>query len=98
MSAPVAGTPQPEPRAIAQKRLIMRSMRRGIREMDLILQDFSTRCLDALTDADLALYDRLLDESDHDIYAWVCGRGDVPAAFAPLVAQISDGAQGVTKP
>ncbi len=87
-----------ETRPVAEKRLRMRSMRRGIREMDLILQAYATARLSDLGDADVALYDRLLDESDHDIYAWICGRTPAPSEFAPLVADIAAGAQGVTRP
>ena len=39
-----------EPRDIRLRRLKMRSMRRGIREMDLILSDYADNRLDALDD------------------------------------------------
>jgi hypothetical protein len=42
------------------KRLRMRSMRRGIKEMDLILQDFATRELDAMDPNDRLHTDLLL--------------------------------------
>ncbi len=86
-----------EPRAHALRRLAMRSMRRGIREMDLILGAYATAHLAALTEADLALYDRLLDENDHDLYAWICGRDAAPAPFAPMVARIAAVSQGVAR-
>ena len=67
-------------------------MRRGIREMDLILIAFSDAHLASLTEADLLLYDRLLGENDHDLLAWVIGTAPPPDAFAPLVARIRQGA------
>jgi antitoxin CptB len=70
------------------KRLRLRSMRRGIKEMDLLLSAFSAG-LDALDDADIALYDRLLSESDLDILAWVTGQTPVPAPYAALIARIA---------
>jgi antitoxin CptB len=73
------------------KRLIMRSMRRGIKEMDLILSDFATANLGAMSDDDLALYDRMLDENDHDLYQWVTGQVAPPAPFAGLVDRIKTG-------
>nr|WP_051059628.1 succinate dehydrogenase assembly factor 2 [Limimaricola hongkongensis] len=76
----------------------MRSMRRGIKEMDLILQDFATRRLNVMSDGDLALYDRLLSENDHDIYAWVAGAKPAPERYAALVEEIAQGARGVTRP
>ncbi|WP_341212088.1 succinate dehydrogenase assembly factor 2 [uncultured Limimaricola sp.] len=93
-----AAAPADEPRDTRERRLRMRSMRRGIKEMDLILQDFATRRLAAMSDADLVLYDRLLSENDHDLYAWVAGTQPVPERYGALVAEIAEGARGVTRP
>ena len=49
------------------KRLKMRSMRRGIKEMDLILTAYADSSLDAMSDAALVLYDALLNENDQDL-------------------------------
>lgn len=87
-----------ETRETMIKRMRMRSMRRGIKEMDLILSDFASRTLDSMDDAGLANYDALLAENDHDLYAWVGGAVEAPAQYADLVAQIGAGAKGLTKP
>ena len=87
-----------EPVEIARKRLIMRSMRRGIKEMDLILSDFARRRLGDFAADQLALYQDLLEESDLDIYNWVSGQSAAPERFAPLVSDISAGATGLTRP
>ena len=87
-----------EPVDVARKRLIMRSMRRGIKEMDLILSDFARRRLDDYDAAQLALYQDLLEESDLDIYRWVSGQATAPDRFASLVDDISAGATGLTRP
>ena len=71
------------------KRLRMRSTRRGIREMDLILTAFAGSELERLTEADLLIYDRLLEENDQDLYAWVTGRTAAPELFSDLVARIA---------
>ncbi len=44
------------------KRLKMRSMRRGIKEMDLILSAFADANLARMDEAGLSLYDALLRE------------------------------------
>ncbi|SDE45352.1 succinate dehydrogenase assembly factor 2 [Limimaricola pyoseonensis] len=90
--------PADEPREIRERRLAMRSMRRGIKEMDLILQAFATARMRDLDDAELALYDRLLSENDHDLYAWVAGAQPAPERYEALVAEIAKGAEGVTRP
>lgn len=84
-----------EDRATKIKRLHMRSIRRGIKEMDLILTDFATRALPAMSDDDLATYDALLRENDHDIFGWILGQSEPPAQFAPMMADITAGAAGV---
>lgn len=78
-----------EPREARVKRLKMRSMRRGIREMDLILSAFADRRLSRMDDGDLALYDALLEENDHDLYQWVTGQAPAPEHLGGLIDEIS---------
>lgn len=77
------------------KRLAMRSMRRGIKEMDLILSAFAAAHLRGMDAAGLDLYDQLLEENDHDLYAWVNGQAAPSARYAGLIEQIAAMAQGV---
>ena len=70
------------------KRLRMRSMRRGIREMDLILSKFANSSLTRLTEAELDLYETLLSENDHDLYQWVTAQQPPPDLFHRLIEQI----------
>lgn len=71
------------------RRLRMRSMRRGIKEMDLILSAYATRALAGMSAARLDLYDALLEENDQDLYQWVTGQAPTPERFASLIADIS---------
>ncbi len=71
------------------KRLRMRSWRRGIKEMDLILGGWADARLAEMAEDDLVVYDAMLSENDHDLYRWVTGAGEAPAAFAPLIARIA---------
>ncbi len=87
-----------ETRETMIKRLRMRSMRRGIKEMDLILSAFADAHLADFSDEALVLYDRLLSENDHDIYGWVGGQFPTPPEYLDLVTRISAGAEGVTRP
>ena len=70
------------------KRLKMRSMRRGIKEMDLILQQFAETSLDGMSDADLSLYDAMLSENDHDLYQWVSGQAPAPDPYQAMIERI----------
>ena len=76
------------------KRLKMRSMRRGIKEMDLILSHFAETALERMTKEELGNYDLLLAENDHDLYSWVTGSAAAPVEFAPMIGQIVAGLQG----
>ena len=71
------------------KRMKMRSMRRGIREMDLILGAFADTQLAAMAPAELDLYDALLSENDHDLYQWVSGQAETPPRYDALIARIA---------
>ncbi len=71
------------------KRLKMRSMRRGIKEMDIILSAYAGRELERMDDAQITLYDALLDENDQDLYSWVTGQTMAPPQFRDLLANIA---------
>ncbi len=86
-----------ESRETRIKRLRMRSMRRGIREMDIVLSAFADTRLTDMTAAELDAYDALLSENDHDLYLWVSGQAAPPAGFVALVSQIRSIAEGLTR-
>jgi antitoxin CptB len=71
------------------KRLRMRSMRRGIKEMDILLSAFAEANLASMDEGRLALYDRLLHENDQDLYQWVTGQVSAPDPFAELIRDIA---------
>ncbi len=83
-----------EPREITIRRLTMRSMRRGIKEMDLILPAFAGTALAGMSEADLALYEALLAENDHDLYAWVTGTVPAPVPYEDMIRAITAAATG----
>ncbi|ASM71602.1 MULTISPECIES: succinate dehydrogenase assembly factor 2 [Roseobacteraceae] len=76
------------------KRLKMRSMRRGIKEMDIILEAYADDTLHLMDDAELTLYDEMLNENDQDLYQWVTGQVAAPPRFSGLIGRISLQFQG----
>ncbi|SHH57492.1 succinate dehydrogenase assembly factor 2 [Cognatishimia maritima] len=78
-----------ETRAHRLKRMKMRSMRRGIKEMDIILSHYADTRLDGMSDAELDHYDALLNEADQDLYQWVSGQAAAPAQFQDLIADVA---------
>ncbi len=71
------------------KRMKMRSMRRGIKEMDIILERYAEDNLSSMNDSELDLYDALLHGSDQDLLQWVTGQQPAPEQFSRLISAIS---------
>jgi antitoxin CptB len=68
------------------KRLQYRSLHRGCKETDLVLGNFAESALGALEAPQLALYERLLDEDDADIWDWLTGKTIPPVPeYIPLL-------------
>jgi antitoxin CptB len=60
-----------------RKRLQWRC-RRGIRELDLLLQRFLEQGYDRLSHEDKRMFEYLLDQNDPDLLAWLMGNSDPP--------------------
>lgn len=73
------------------RRLKIRSWRRGIKEMDLILGSFWDDHGASLDDKTLDLYEELLIENDQELYRWCSGQAHPPERFAGLIAQLMQG-------
>jgi antitoxin CptB len=78
-----------ESHEIRLKRLQMRSMRRGIKEMDILLSAFAAENLGQMDAARLDLYEALLHENDQDLYQWVTGQVPANDPFRDLIADIA---------
>lgn len=78
-----------ETRETRLKRLQMRSMRRGIKEMDILLSAFAAQNLGQMDAARLDLYDALLHENDQDLYQWVTGQAAAKEPFRDLIDDIA---------
>lgn len=79
------------------KRMKMRSMRRGIKEMDLILSRFADDTLAQMSAAELDQYDDMLAENDHDLYQWVSGQQPTPERYLTLITRISTHQQQIIR-
>lgn len=77
-----------ETRDVRVKRLGMRSMRRGIKEMNIILHRYASDRLTQMDDGELDLYEALLGENDQDLYQWVSGQQEPPEHLAEVIQHI----------
>ena len=75
---------------IKRKRLKMRSMRRGIKEMDLILKKFADLNLNLMSELELENFENLLLENDQDLYQWSTGQVDPKKEFVVLIQDIKN--------
>ncbi|WGF89427.1 succinate dehydrogenase assembly factor 2 [Marinivivus vitaminiproducens] len=67
-----------EPITVRRKRLTHASRYRGFLESDLFFGRFADQHLHSLDKAQLDRYEALLQENDHDLFAWIAGRQPVP--------------------
>ena len=76
---------------VVRKRLSIRSWRRGTKELDLILGQFSDKNLKELTISELKLYEKFLSNDDYLIYNWLFSKEDSPKIFKSLIKRIQEG-------
>lgn len=69
-----------DPADMRRKRLLHRARYRGFKEADLLVGGYAAAALGAMTDDELDAFEFLLSLNDHDIYAWVLGASEPPAA------------------
>lgn len=68
-----------------KSRLLWRC-RRGIREMDILLESFMEKYYPDLSDEDKRIFESFLDETDPDILNWIMGRTEPEnQAYKPLL-------------
>jgi antitoxin CptB len=63
------------------RRLRYRAWHRGTKEADLMIGGFFNRHGENWTEAEIAWFERLMEEQDVDIMAWAIGTQPVPEAF-----------------
>jgi antitoxin CptB len=74
-----------DPDDIRRKKLRFRAWHRGFREADLILGPFADARLAGFGAAELDAFEALIEQPDHDLYGWIVGRDEPPAAFAGAI-------------
>lgn len=70
------------------RRLGIRSWRRGMKEMDLILGPYADAMLGRMDAETLDAYEAMLSENDQLLYAWVSGRAEPDPRHRNAVAAI----------
>ena len=72
-----------------RRRAGFRANHRGTKEMDWLLGKFADAKLDGMSDADLALFEKLIQLPDPDLQSWMLDPAPmVDSEFAALLAQV----------
>ncbi|MBN7756328.1 succinate dehydrogenase assembly factor 2 [Nitratireductor aquimarinus] len=72
-----------------RRRALVRSWRRGTREMDLVLGGFADAEIDRLSDQEMDELETILDVPDTQLFKWVTGETPVPSEYdTPLWRRI----------
>lgn len=69
----------PETLEIRRKRLRYRSWHRGTKELDLLIGGFAAHHLDGFDVGELDQFEAIMEANEHDIYAWLTGKAEVPS-------------------
>jgi antitoxin CptB len=71
------------------KRLQFRAWHRGTREADYMIGCFFDRFHNGWSEEEVAWFEALLDEEDHDVLAWALGTQACPPRYGgPLMARM----------
>ena len=62
--------------------------RRGMKELDVLLERYYDRRYAGATAAERAAFERLLEQDDPEIWGWIMGQGAVPAEFTDVIAAL----------
>ena len=75
-----------------RSRLLWRC-RRGIREMDILLQDYLEVHYDTLSAEDQNTFEELLDEADLDILSWIMRKTSPDEKYVGIITSIRESAE-----
>jgi len=70
------------------KKLIYQSNHRGCKETDFMLGDFAKNNCPNMTDKELQIYTKFIQEDDWDIYNWVNFNGNIPLEYINILQNL----------
>jgi len=80
-----------------RSRLLWRC-RRGIREMDILLQGYLEIHYNDATESEQKAFEALLDEDDLDILSWIMQKTSVDEKYVGIITTIRESAENSKKP
>lgn len=83
---------------MSQRSRLLWRCRRGIREMDILLQDYLEVYYDTLSTRDQNTFEELLDEADLDILSWIMQKTFPDEKYVGIITAIRESAENSKKP
>jgi antitoxin CptB len=72
-----------------RRRVLFRAWHRGTREMDLLLGRFADATIADLSDAELDVFEQLMEVPDRDLFSWITGTAETPKNWSgPVLDRI----------
>jgi antitoxin CptB len=71
-----------------RRKLKFRASHRGMRELDLFMEQFVAAHLDRLDEASLGEFEAILDIPDQQVYSWIMGQAQPPAEMRSRVLDL----------
>jgi antitoxin CptB len=72
-----------------RRRILYRAWHRGMREMDLIMGRFADAEIGAMSDEELAEFERLIDVPDGELFRWITAETAPPSNYdTPLFRRL----------
>jgi antitoxin CptB len=72
-----------------RRRILFRAWHRGTREMDLLMGQFADAHIDRLGEAELDVFEALIEVPDRDLFAWLTDAAQVPENYdTPLYRSV----------
>ncbi len=83
---------------MSQRSRLLWRCRRGIREMDILLQDYLETHYDTSSAEDQNTFEELLDEADLDILSWIMQKTPPDEKYISIINCIRESAEKSRKP
>ena len=64
-----------------RRRILFRAWHRGTREMDLLMGSFTDAEIATMSEADLSIFELLIEAPDRDLYAWIADKTETPSNY-----------------
>jgi antitoxin CptB len=64
-----------------RRKILFRAWHRGMRETDLIMGRFADAEIGAMSDAELDVFEQLIEVPDRDLLSWITGEAAVPENY-----------------